>query len=183
MGEPEGLGYRACGVVGLHRLVLPPGQEAARLANALSGINLFVCLFWTFAGSLADYLLPSDKAFGAWFNGVMGRCWRPRDLWSSTRGRTYMTGQGVPECSGFSKNLVDPYVDYVPSDRPPTRMWPFFASMRQPFQRLFAVAGVLSMRRAVESRFGLMLLHGPRCGPCWTRPSLQSFFRHLMAQS
>lgn len=49
---------------------LPPIQEAARLASAFSGINLFVCLFWTFAGSLLTYLLTSDKAWSA-FNGVM----------------------------------------------------------------------------------------------------------------
>jgi threonine/homoserine/homoserine lactone efflux protein len=49
---------------------LPPVQEAARLASAFSGINLFVCLFWTFAGSLLTYLLTSDKAWSV-FNGVM----------------------------------------------------------------------------------------------------------------
>lgn len=49
---------------------LPPLQEAARLASAFSGINLFVCLFWTFAGSLLAYLLTSDSAWRI-FNGFM----------------------------------------------------------------------------------------------------------------
>lgn len=42
---------------------LPPGQEALRLATAFSGINLFVCLFWTFAGSLLALLLAKDAAW------------------------------------------------------------------------------------------------------------------------
>ncbi len=49
---------------------LPPVQEAARLASAFSGINLFVCLFWSFAGSLLTYLLTSDRAWSL-FNGAM----------------------------------------------------------------------------------------------------------------
>jgi threonine/homoserine/homoserine lactone efflux protein len=49
---------------------LPPLQEAARLASAFSGINLFVCLFWSFAGSLLTYLLTSDRAWSL-FNGAM----------------------------------------------------------------------------------------------------------------
>ena len=42
---------------------LPPGQEALRLASAFSGINLFVCLFWSFAGSLLAYLLTAPSAW------------------------------------------------------------------------------------------------------------------------
>ncbi len=49
---------------------LPPLQEAARLASAFSGINLFVCLFWSFAGLLLTYLLTSDRAWSL-FNGAM----------------------------------------------------------------------------------------------------------------
>ena len=49
---------------------LPPLQEAARLASAFSGINFFVCLFWSFAGSLLTYLLTSDRAWSL-FNGAM----------------------------------------------------------------------------------------------------------------
>ncbi len=49
---------------------LPPAQEAARLASAFSGINLGVCLFWSFAGSLLTYLLNSDRAWSL-FNGTM----------------------------------------------------------------------------------------------------------------
>jgi threonine/homoserine/homoserine lactone efflux protein len=33
-------------------LGLSPWEEAQRLAFAFSGINLFVCLFWAFTGSL-----------------------------------------------------------------------------------------------------------------------------------
>lgn len=40
-----------------------PWGEAARLATAFSGINLFVCLFWSFAGSLLSYLLGHPRAW------------------------------------------------------------------------------------------------------------------------
>nr|WP_239479662.1 LysE family transporter [Actibacterium sp. 188UL27-1] len=49
---------------------LPPAQEAARLAIAFSGINLGVCLFWSFAGSLLAYLLGNPKAWSI-FMAVM----------------------------------------------------------------------------------------------------------------
>ena len=39
------------------------GGEAARLATAFSGINLFVCLFWTYAGTVLAYLLKNDRAW------------------------------------------------------------------------------------------------------------------------
>lgn len=42
---------------------LPPGQEAIRLATAFAGINLGVCLFWTYAGSLLTYLLTTPQAW------------------------------------------------------------------------------------------------------------------------
>jgi flagellar motor component MotA len=42
---------------------LDPLAEAQRLAVAFSGINLFVCLFWTFAGTLLAYLLTSPLAW------------------------------------------------------------------------------------------------------------------------
>ncbi|MDU8944531.1 LysE family translocator [Ovoidimarina sediminis] len=42
---------------------LPPGAEALRLASAFSGINLFVCLFWSFAGSLLSLLLARPAAW------------------------------------------------------------------------------------------------------------------------
>jgi len=44
-------------------LGLPPIQEAMRLATAFSSINLGVCLFWSFAGSLLAYLLSNDAAW------------------------------------------------------------------------------------------------------------------------
>ncbi len=49
---------------------LPPAQEAARLAIAFSGINLFVCLFWTYAGTLLAFLLTTPRAW-AIFNAIM----------------------------------------------------------------------------------------------------------------
>ncbi|MEL6642858.1 MAG: LysE family translocator [Pseudomonadota bacterium] len=42
---------------------LAPLPEAARLASAFSGINLVVCLFWSFAGSLLSYLLAAPRAW------------------------------------------------------------------------------------------------------------------------
>ncbi|MDG1530655.1 MAG: LysE family translocator [Paracoccaceae bacterium] len=50
---------------------LSPSGEAVRLATAFAGINLCVCLFWTFAGSLLTLLLKSDKAWSI-FLGIMG---------------------------------------------------------------------------------------------------------------
>jgi threonine/homoserine/homoserine lactone efflux protein len=42
---------------------LPPWGEALRLASAFSGINLFVCLFWTSAGALLTYLLSTPSVW------------------------------------------------------------------------------------------------------------------------
>lgn len=50
---------------------LPPLQEAARLAIAFSGINLFVCLFWSYAGSLLTLLLTTPRAWSI-FTTTMG---------------------------------------------------------------------------------------------------------------
>ena len=41
----------------------PPSQQAMYLAAAFSGINLFVCLFWTWAGSLLSLLLNTPRAW------------------------------------------------------------------------------------------------------------------------
>jgi threonine/homoserine/homoserine lactone efflux protein len=46
-----------------YSLGLPPIEEAQRLALAFAGINLFVCLFWSFAGSLLSLLLRDAKAW------------------------------------------------------------------------------------------------------------------------
>ena len=46
-----------------YSLGLSPMQEATRLATAFSGINLGVCLFWSFAGSLLAYLLANPVAW------------------------------------------------------------------------------------------------------------------------
>ncbi|WP_179381257.1 LysE family translocator [Jannaschia marina] len=42
---------------------LPAQLEALRIGSAFSGINLFVCLFWTFAGTLLAYLLTTPRAW------------------------------------------------------------------------------------------------------------------------
>lgn len=42
---------------------LEPLGEALRLATAFSGINFFVCLFWTSAGALLTYLLATPLAW------------------------------------------------------------------------------------------------------------------------
>lgn len=42
---------------------LPPAQQAVKLALTFSGLNLFVCLFWSFAGSLLAYLLSHPRAW------------------------------------------------------------------------------------------------------------------------
>jgi threonine/homoserine/homoserine lactone efflux protein len=44
-------------------LGLPPLAEAQRLALAFSGLNLGVCLFWSFAGSLLALLLSDARAW------------------------------------------------------------------------------------------------------------------------
>ena len=41
----------------------PPSQQAMYLAAAFSGINLLVCLFWTWAGSLLSLLLNNPRAW------------------------------------------------------------------------------------------------------------------------
>ncbi len=47
-----------------------PWGEAQRLALAFSGINLFVCLFWSFAGSLLALLLTTDAAWRVFSRGM-----------------------------------------------------------------------------------------------------------------
>jgi threonine/homoserine/homoserine lactone efflux protein len=42
---------------------LPPPEEAQRLALAFSGLNLGVCLFWSWAGSLLALLLTDERAW------------------------------------------------------------------------------------------------------------------------
>ncbi|MBO6601618.1 MAG: LysE family transporter [Roseicyclus sp.] len=42
---------------------LGPLGEAQRLAMAFSGLNLFVCLFWTLAGAALAYLLKTPRAW------------------------------------------------------------------------------------------------------------------------
>lgn len=55
-----------------YSLGMSPGSEAARLATAFSGINLFVCLFWTFAGSLLSLLLSAPAAWAIFMRIMAG---------------------------------------------------------------------------------------------------------------
>ncbi|MEM8591757.1 MAG: LysE family translocator [Pseudomonadota bacterium] len=45
-------------------------QSAWLLGSAFSGINLGVCLFWSFAGSLLTYLLKTPSAFRIFMRGM-----------------------------------------------------------------------------------------------------------------
>ena len=45
----------------------------------------------------------------------------------------------------FFENLVDPYVLYAETDRPPTRLWPFMRAYAVPFHRVFALTAVMSV--------------------------------------
>jgi ATP-binding cassette subfamily B multidrug efflux pump len=45
----------------------------------------------------------------------------------------------------FFENLVDPYVPYAQTDRPPTRLWPFMKEWSRPFRGLFVCAGIMSV--------------------------------------
>lgn len=49
---------------------LGPAGEAQRLALTFSGLNLFVCLFWSFAGSLLAVLLSRPAAWQAFARGM-----------------------------------------------------------------------------------------------------------------
>jgi ATP-binding cassette, subfamily B, multidrug efflux pump len=45
----------------------------------------------------------------------------------------------------FFENLIDPYVVYPETDRPPQRLWPFLRQYMGPFRRVFAVAAAMSV--------------------------------------
>jgi ATP-binding cassette subfamily B multidrug efflux pump len=45
----------------------------------------------------------------------------------------------------FFENLVNPYVDYAPDDRPPRDLWSFFMGYSQPFKKVFALTGFMSI--------------------------------------
>jgi ATP-binding cassette subfamily B multidrug efflux pump len=49
----------------------------------------------------------------------------------------------------FFENLVDPYVDYVESDTPPRKLWPFLAEYAQPFKKVFWATGIVSVLVAI----------------------------------
>ncbi len=45
----------------------------------------------------------------------------------------------------FFERMVDPYVDYPETDRPPTKLWPFLREYARPFHRVFIATAVLSI--------------------------------------
>ncbi len=45
----------------------------------------------------------------------------------------------------FFENLVDPYCDYLETDRPPTELWPFMAQYIRPFRKVFVVVTIMSI--------------------------------------
>jgi ATP-binding cassette, subfamily B, multidrug efflux pump len=45
----------------------------------------------------------------------------------------------------FFENLVDPYIAYEETDRPPTRLWPFMRAYAKPFHKVFALTAVMSI--------------------------------------
>jgi ATP-binding cassette subfamily B multidrug efflux pump len=45
----------------------------------------------------------------------------------------------------FFENLVDPYGPYEETDTPPTRLWPFLKAYAQPFRKVFAYTGAMSV--------------------------------------
>lgn len=49
---------------------LPPGGQALRLGTTFSGVNLFVCLFWTSAGALLAALLANPAAWRLFMRGM-----------------------------------------------------------------------------------------------------------------
>lgn len=49
---------------------LPALEQAVRLGLAFSGINFFVCLFWTFAGSLLTVLLQNPLIWRAFMRAM-----------------------------------------------------------------------------------------------------------------
>ncbi|WP_299413808.1 ABC transporter ATP-binding protein [uncultured Sulfitobacter sp.] len=45
----------------------------------------------------------------------------------------------------FFENLVDPYEDYPPDDRPPRDLWSFFMGYSKPFKKVFALTAFMSI--------------------------------------
>ncbi|MCR8825494.1 ABC transporter ATP-binding protein [Pseudosulfitobacter koreensis] len=45
----------------------------------------------------------------------------------------------------YFENLVDPYVSFVETNTPPTRLWPFMRAYAEPFKAVFVAAGILSI--------------------------------------
>jgi len=65
MDQSKGLG-RCAGFTSQ----LGPIEEGVRLATAFSGINLLVCIFWTYAGTLLAYLLNTPATWAMFLRGM-----------------------------------------------------------------------------------------------------------------
>ncbi|MEO9683431.1 MAG: ABC transporter ATP-binding protein [Tateyamaria sp.] len=45
----------------------------------------------------------------------------------------------------YFESLVDPYSDYLETDTPPTKLWPFLRDYAQPFKKVFILTGIMSL--------------------------------------
>ena len=45
----------------------------------------------------------------------------------------------------FFENLVDPYVDYLETDTPPRKLWPFLREYARPFKGVFILTAIMSI--------------------------------------
>ena len=45
----------------------------------------------------------------------------------------------------YFENLIDPYVEYEPEDRPPQDLWSFFKGYSEPFKKVFALTAFMSI--------------------------------------
>jgi hypothetical protein len=130
-------------------LGMTPWEEAQRLAFAFSGINLFVCLFWAFAGSLLSTLLNDERAW-TFFTRVMATGlavsavmvirvnWA---LYEGIKDGAHMFSR----LFHYFETLVDPYTAYPDTDTPPRRLFAFLWDYSQPFKAVFAATAIMSL--------------------------------------
>ena len=45
----------------------------------------------------------------------------------------------------FFENLIDPYIDYAPTDTPPRKLWPFLRDYCVPFKKVFILTAIMSV--------------------------------------
>lgn len=80
----------------------------------------------------------------------------------------------------FFENLVDPYVPYRDDDTPPNRLYPFLKAYAEPFRRVFALTGVMSVVAAVAELWLMFylgrlvdLLANAEPGEAWARHGVE----------